>query len=508
LKALLIYPTTIAEIPHSLALLSAILKQEGYEVHTLINTLHKPLSNDDFINRALELKPDFIGISMMTMQVIKVYHLIDSLKFMGFFVVVGGAHATSCHEEVVTHADIVVRNEGEQTVREIIRGKPWQDILGITYKIGTEVKINPPRPRERDMAAIPLPDFSTFDIDLFRRPDGLIGGIFRIYTSRGCPGKCTFCDWQVFGQKVVYHPISQVMEDIKRRVRDYGITSFLIADDCFTTNKKHVKEFCEEIVKIEPKIAWQCAARANQATPELMQMMADAGCFLVGFGTETGDPFTLQRINKKVSVEENIRGVKYAAAAGMQTCTNLMFGFPWETTHSLDNTLKFIKEVWNDTYMFNVAGSIIPFPGTEIYKEFVNEGKFKDYWLNEKYQDCGVQLYQNSLKPYAVSTFYQRNMYDDTYIQEEYFFRYSEEYKKRLSEVVEEVGRHNIRSFYPHSPIKRTLIYWAALLSKAVYRWFPRLEKSIGALIPAKKRPDAETTRNRNKGLVKHKEQP
>jgi hypothetical protein len=152
-----------------------------------------------------------------------------------------------------------------------------------------------------------------------------------------------------------------------------------------------------------------------------------------------------------------------------------------------------------------VAGSVIPFPGTELYKEFVAEGRFKDYWLNPRYQDCGVQLYQNSLKPYAVSTFYQRNMYDDTYIQEEYFFKYSEEYKKRLLEVVAEVGRHNIGSFYRNQPIKAWFIYHAALLSKAVYKIFPKLEKGIGKWIPSKKRPHAEDTRNKNKGLVKHK---
>uniref|UniRef100_A0A6M3IU53 Putative radical SAM superfamily protein n=1 Tax=viral metagenome TaxID=1070528 RepID=A0A6M3IU53_9ZZZZ len=487
-------------------MLAAVLKEEGCEVHTIINTLMKPISNDDFIREALEIKPDFVGISMMTMEVLKVYALIRLLKAYGFFVIVGGAHATSCHEEVVRYgADIAVRNEGEDTIREIVRGVKRQDILGITYRSWGELCINKPRPRARDMSRIPLPDFSVFDLDHFRRTDDLIGGLFRVYTSRGCPGKCTFCDWQVFGQKVVYHPISSVMEDIKRRIDTYGITTFLIADDCFTTNKRHVEEFCREIVKIKPTVSWQTSARADHATPELMQMMADAGCFLVGFGTESGDPETLQRINKRVSVEENVKGVHYAAAAGMQTCTNLMFGFPWETTQSLDNTLKFIYDVWDDTYMFNVAGALIPFPGTEIYNEFVDIGNFRDYWLNLRYQDCGVQLYQNSITPYAVSTFYQRNMYDDTYIQEEYFFKYSDEYKKRLSEVVAEVGRHNIGSFYRHNPVKRCLIYNGALLSRAMYRQFPRLEKGIGAWIPAKKRPHAEDTRNRNKGLVKHK---
>ena len=497
-KALLIYPTPIAEIPHSLALLAAVLKQEDYEVHTIVSHLSKPLSSNDFINKALDVRPDIIGISMMTIEVLAVYQLIRRLKGYGFFVVVGGAHATSCHQEVVmAGADIAVRNEGEDALREIVRGVPLKDIIGITYKGG----VNPPRPRMKDISLIP--DFSVFDHKLFRADDGLIKGINRVYTSRGCPGQCKYCDWQVFGQKVIYHPVSETIADIKRRVKIYGITNFMIADDCFTTNKKHVAEFCREIVKVEPKVIWQTSARADQTTPELMQMMADAGCYMVSIGIESGDPETLKRINKQVKLEDNYNAPKYAAAAGLQVVTNLMFGFPWETVRSLDNTLKLICEIWDATYMFQVSGAVIPFPGTEIYKEYVNDENFRNYWLKEKYQGCGVQLYQNSLAPYAVSTFYQRNMYDDTYIQEDYFFNYTEEYKRRLSDVIFETGRHNLEKFYPNNKLKQELIYNAALLSRAVYRKYPKLEKGIGAFIGSK-RPSAEVNRNIKKGIVKH----
>ena len=504
-KALLIYPTPIAEIPHSLALLAAVLKEEGFEVHTQINTLKTPLSNNDFIKKALKLKPDFIGISMMTMEVLRVYELIDHLRLFGFPVVVGGAHATSCPEEAVRNGlcTIVVRNEGEETIREIVRGAPVNEILGITHMNIYGVVHNPPRSRVKDLSILPSPDFSVFDHDLFRADDGLVKGINRVYTSRGCPGKCKYCDWQVFGQRVVFHPIPEVIKEIQRRVDAYGITNFMIADDCFTANKKHVEQFCKEIVKVTPKVIWQTSARADQTTPELMQLMADAGCYMVSIGVESGDEETLRRINKRVKLEDNYNAPKHAAAAGLQVVTNLMFGFPWETTKSLDNTLRLIYDIWDATYMFQVSGAVIPFPGTELYKEYLNGGKFKDYWLNPKYQGCGVQLYQNSITPYAVSTFYQRNMYDDTYIQEEYFFNYTEEYKRKLSDVVFETGRHNLEKFYPNNPVKRKLIYNACLLSRAAYRAIPWFEKSIGSWI-GNKRPAAEINRNIKKGIVKH----
>jgi hypothetical protein len=179
-----------------------------------------------------------------------------------------------------------------------------------------------------------------------------------------------------------------------------------------------------------------------------------------------------------------------------------MFGFPWETPAHLDETLDMVYQIWDATYMFQVSGAVVPFPGSQIYKDYVNDGKFKEWWLRHDRQGCGVQLYQNSLKPYAVSTFYQRNIYDDTYIQEEYFFNYTPEYKKRLSEVIFETGRHNLEKFYPGQPVKQSAILELSKLSQRIYHRFPRLEKGIGALLP-QRRPMAEVNRNVKKGIVK-----
>ena len=53
---------------------------------------------------------------------IKTYDLIKSYKDLGYTVIVGGPHATTRPEEVVqSGADIVVRNEGEETLRELCK---------------------------------------------------------------------------------------------------------------------------------------------------------------------------------------------------------------------------------------------------------------------------------------------------------------------------------------------------------------------------------------------------
>ena len=202
--------------------------------------------------------------------------------------------------------------------------------------------------------------------------------------------------------------------------------------------------------------------------------MKEAGCYMVSFGLESGDPETLRRMDKKVPVETNIKSTKLAAKAGLKVYANLMVGFPWETPKHIDNTLNMVREIWDDVFIFQVSGSLIPFPGKRIYNEYVKEyPKVKDYWLNDKYQQYGIQTYQNSANPYKCSTYYQRNLFDDSYIREESFFNYTEEFKDKVGEFVFEIGRHNLENIYP-STYKLILFY--ARISYFLYKKFPKLE--------------------------------
>ncbi|MDP7196664.1 MAG: radical SAM protein [SAR202 cluster bacterium] len=383
-NVLLIYPTIIGEIPNSIAQISSVFESEGFNVHTSINSFNKPLTNKDFLDIAIEVDAEIIGISTLTFEINNTYKLIKSFKDLGLTVIVGGPHATTEPEEVINNgADIVVRNEGEETIKELCKlwkgetvkidqeelKKKWNgkvdmglkvpgevadnftdglgSVLGITYfdKVEKKIRSNPPRKRIADLASLPKPNYDVFDHSIFVDGKGLIRGTHRIFTTRGCPAKCTFCDWGVFGQRVTFQNIPKIVEEMQRRVDQYGTTNFYIADDVFTVNKKHVDAFCKEVVKISPRIEWQAQTRAEFVDEEMLTKMKEAGCYLVGFGLESGDPETLRRMDKNVPVETNIKSTKLAAKAGLKVYANLMVGFPWETPKHIDNTLNMVREI-------------------------------------------------------------------------------------------------------------------------------------------------------------------
>ena len=233
---------------------------------------------------------------------------------------------------------------------------------------------------------------------------------------------------------------------------------------------------------------------------------------MVAFGLESGDQETLDKVDKKCTVETNIKAAKMAAAVGLKVYGCLMVGFPWETPKSIDNTIKMVKEIWDDVFLFQVSGSLIPFPGTRIYDEHVKKyPKIKDYWLKEKYQKFGIQTYQNSVNPYKVSTYYQRNLFDDSYIQDEGFFDYTQEYKDKIGEFVFLVGRHNLENIYAGKRIKQKVLLALSKISYFMYKKFPKLEKyivgnlySFYSLFTRKgKRAKAENIRSHRRGFGK-----
>ena len=116
----MIYPTIIGEIPNSLAMIAGVLKEKGFNVSTAINTFKKPITRQEFVAKVRECEAEIVGISMLTFQVLEVYELIRLLKKENVIIVAGGPHPTDVPTEVIeAGADIVVRNEGDETMREL-----------------------------------------------------------------------------------------------------------------------------------------------------------------------------------------------------------------------------------------------------------------------------------------------------------------------------------------------------------------------------------------------------
>lgn len=561
LKFLLVYPLTVGEIPRALSMLAAVLQKEGFLVKTAVNTFKKPLGVQDYVDIAKEWGATHVGISMYTLQVLEAYEIIAQMKRqLDVTVILGGAHPSSQPIEGIEYgADVVVRGEGEETLRELCRH--WRGemieasnkrmtmlspsdmdkanetfamkrvnetraskglekkmsehlqknnlskIKSITYKdsLTGEIVSTPPRTLVDDLDELPTPVHDIFDDDSFM-VNGVVRGHHRLYTTRGCPGRCTYCNSGVFGSKIRVYSPETIVERIREVVNEQGIKNFNIADDNFTSKKSHVRGMCEAIRKEFPDVKWRVNSRVDMVNPEMLTMMREAGCYMISYGIESGDQETLDKLRKHVKVKRNYDAIWQTYEAGIQVFANMMVGLPWEKEHNIENGIKFFHDVKEAVHLWQLSGAIIPLPGTAMYYELAEKNGFKEYWLNPDphMQAAGIQTWQNSVNPYKVSTFFQRNIFDDNFIATGKFFQYTDEHQRLLKELMFLYGKHNLKKLYTggiRSRLKRKKIEMLGRLSYNLYHHIdPKIEMKVVDWWMSRKNTE-EVSRNIRSGL-------
>ena len=147
-----------------------------------------------------------------------------------------------------------------------------------------------------------------------------------------------------------------------------------------------------------------------------------------------------------------------------------------------------IKRLSPYVYIISVLGTVVPVPNSEIYHQFHEKYEFTNYWLRNEsiFQNAGQAIFQNVQNPYEISTYYQRNMYDDTYVINDTFFKYTKEYKDKVRELCFVVGNHNLKVKY-NSSFRQYSAFILAKISRIVYEIDPEIEmKLAGIFMPNK----------------------
>ena len=218
--------------------------------------------------------------------------------------VVGGYKATEQVEELFQACpsiDIIVRGEGEETIREILKDLPKEDILGVSYRKEGKVFHNQIRPLP-EIDIIPYPDRGLrkgkYQLSLYgtRITDLKFDTVL---SARGCPFNCKFCTFSLnpLGQKRPYaeRSISSVIEEIELLDADV----ILFSDDNFATNVKRASAICDEIIKRKIKKRFLAQVRIEIAQhPAFIAKMVKAGFKMLSLGIESPHDHILAQLGK------------------------------------------------------------------------------------------------------------------------------------------------------------------------------------------------------------------
>lgn len=383
------YQEEAGEPPFNLMYPAAILDQRGIKVSIIDNTLLK-LDSQKLVELIISKNPCLVGFSLMSPNFLEAKENIDILKTkLNVPIVCGGPLCTIDANKVIAekNIDFVVRGEGEFALLELylayFSSKRFKKIRGLVFKSRGKVAYGPGPEDIKDLDSLPFPARHLINLNDYMR--GRTNYVPTeptdyIMTSRGCPYDCSFCASVILcHRKYRYRSTKSVIEEMEMLMKTYGTKGLHFREDNFTANRQRVIILCDEMIKRNLGLKWQCESRVDLLDEELVKKMAQAGCTGMWFGIESGSQKILDSMKKNITIEQMYRAVNLCRKYKMKVGASFIVGYPGETKEDIRKTFELAKKLKFDTSFFNHFRG---FPGSSVYEQIKKEKLYSSQWAD------------------------------------------------------------------------------------------------------------------------------
>ena len=374
---------------------AAALQQAGHEVRFLNGAF---LDRERIMAGVAEFAPDFIGLYSTAFGWPKAGKMATALRAAGFagLLAVGGPFPIAAGAQCLAESpelDVAVTGEGELTVPELLAG--WQPqegvpgsvwprasradlsaVLGLVWRLGDEIAVNPPRPLITDLDSLPFPARELLGgaVDQYVPPPATYKRrpVAVIITSRGCNRRCLYC-FQIDKTRksgIRYRSVDNVLAEIRHCLKQ-GYREIKFIDDTLAADYDRAMELARRIREEKLDFTWFASACVNQVDEPLLRAFKAAGCWAILFGAESGVQKDLNTIRKGITIAQIKKAVAAAKRAGITVYTPFLFGIPGQTFADGLMSIDFALELDPDIANFH---ALTPFPGTELWDNLEKYG--------------------------------------------------------------------------------------------------------------------------------------
>jgi len=364
LDILLVNPGDISPYPAmGLAELAAFVRKYGYSVKILDFSVPNVSKTD-----VLKIGAKIVGISVPCGLIRRAFELAEYVKEKtGAIVVFGGYYPTFCYNKCLENknVDFVVIGEGEipllRLLDYLIKGKgSLSQIPGIACR--GQIKPNP-RTYCPNLDSLPIPAFDLLPLsDYPRKVENRF--VATLSTGRGCPFRCKFCSQSAFWeQKVRFRSPKKVLQIVDELKKIYPINYIRILDDIFPLRPQKALEIAQGLK--ERDLAWECQARIDILSEDLLRKFSKVGLDRIFFGIESGSPKIQEFIGKKFDPSMIKRKIAVARQEGIKVKVSFQIGTPGETSKDVDMSIDLANTLDVDEIALFIS---TPFPGTPLHK--------------------------------------------------------------------------------------------------------------------------------------------
>ncbi len=275
-------------------------------------------------------------------------------------------------------ADVIINGEIESVSSDLLKLTDWSQknlskIRGISYHYDQQVRTTAVRLDKMNLDSLPIPDRSLVDLADYI-------DVRTIWSSRGCPGKCSFCATPNYWCGWRSRSPENVANELEHLIAEHGAKKILFLDDNATANKSRMQRISQEIIDRGLEATFGCLGTISAYNKGVMAQMYKAGFRWIHYGAESGSQRILDSIHKRITPAQIKRVLNETKNAGLRVRTSWIFDLPGTTELDLRDTINLILNTESDEirahYLSLRAGTeLCPKPDGAIPSQYIHHSQ-------------------------------------------------------------------------------------------------------------------------------------
>lgn len=387
--------------------------------------------------KLVESHPDAVGIRSISLFEDELKRVAEVVRrTLDVPIVAGGPIATTRRGNLlkaIPEIDLLCVGEGEFTFSHLLAGTATN---GLVLRQGDGVVDLGDGTVGDNLDDLPFPDYGLIDLSSYERHLSYAYNYRRqgvMLTSRGCPFLCTYCN-TFAGKEARLRSAGNIVAEMERLWREHGIEDFYFVDDIFNLSRQRTEAVFGKIIGLKRnwRLYFVNGLRADLMTPQLVDLMSEAGTVWVTYAIESGSARIQKLVKKHMHLDRAAEIINLSQDHGMVVNVNTMYGFPTETSAEAQSTLNYLAELHMPSllpYHFCLRG----YEGCEIVDQATDAG-----WDASAFLADGTLSYHDL--PKGTNTFPRAEMMDHVLKYHRQFGMHNKQHLKRSLEILRNNG--------------------------------------------------------------------
>lgn len=311
-----------------------------------IRDKHAPEFIDDCAETVDWSRFSLVGFSIVFQQTLASLALAKAIKqrYPGIPIVLGGASLEDdIADEIMRECpqvDYIHCGDAElsfpEMVKRLDRGQSMEGVRGVMWRNLGKTEYAGRAPNFAAMDETPLPDFDEY---FYARREGgyedyedACEPMIPIETARGCwwgeKHHCTFCGLNRSGMEFRAKSPEQVLDQLDRLSRKYGVFSFNAIDNIMAP--EYTDKLFRRLAEANTDLEIHYEIRPNLSRTQLGRMRK-GGLYSVQPGVESLATNVLKSMRKMTTGMRNVELIKWCTYYGISCMYNILMRFPGET---------------------------------------------------------------------------------------------------------------------------------------------------------------------------------